>query len=151
MQKSGPEVPSLFSRTNVYNHLGRLWKAYRRHWRMFVSVLRIVVKLKLIWQPYGLLIQAKAAVLLLLLCLSISLIFSHFYFLFFPVFFFFFWHFFTLVYFLIQLFPHVEYSQHVFSDFMKPLIVSAVSSHTCRLLVCADGWVLVGLSCVYHV
>lgn len=30
---------------------------------MFVSVLRIVVKLKLIWQPYGLLIQAKAAVL----------------------------------------------------------------------------------------
>lgn len=63
MQKSGPEVPSLFSRTNVYNHLGRLWKAYRRHWRMFVSVLRIVVKLKLIWQPYGLLIQAKAAVL----------------------------------------------------------------------------------------
>lgn len=107
---------------------------------MFVSILRIVVKLKLIWQPYGLLIQSKAAVLPSTPVSLYLTYFSHFYFLFFPVFFFSSDIFFYIGLFLNPAFsPHVEYSQHVFSDFMKPLIVSAVSSHTCHLLVCADG------------
>lgn len=45
--------PPIFSKTSVDNGLGCLWKGYRRHRRMFLSVWGIPVKLKLIWQPSG--------------------------------------------------------------------------------------------------
>lgn len=125
---------------------------------MFVSVLRTVVKLKLIWQPYVMFIPTKAPVIpsspvlshyhtsaspqplfSLLCCPLIISSFSSFS--------------------IIErcfisassfLLPSLR-PQHVLSVFVKPLIVSAVLSHACHPLVCADGWVLVGLSCVHHV
>ena len=58
---------------------------------------------------------------------------------------------FSYVFFL-SYFPFLIFSfKQVSSVSVKPLIISAVSYNTCHSLVCADGWVLAGLSYVHHV
>lgn len=113
---------------------------------MFVSVCRIVVKLKLIWQPYGRLIHSKASVTLFFLWSSSFTSFPR-EFIIFPYIF------------LIGLTPII----HEISLFLCPIYSNWMLStrlfvcencagcHTCHPLVCADGWVLAGLSCERHV
>lgn len=111
---------------------------------MFVSVLRAVVKLKLIWQPYVMFIHSKAPVIPSSPVLSRyhtsaspqpfffsppSLLSSDY----------------SIIIERCFVFSASNFRlpslrpQRVLFVFVKPLIISAVSSHTCHPPVCADG------------
>lgn len=146
---------SLFLRTNVYNRLGASVEGVQE---IQTYVWRTPVKLKLIWQPYGLLIHSTG---------PLPPVFSLYHTLPFPLF---------NSSPLIVLSPHAflhhaisttslflpptrRISQHIVCVFVQQLIASAVSSHTCsphwyvlmtefyRSFMCASCVAMAGYGC----